>query len=146
MSAKFDGDILPKGSIQLQELIKQLSDNSNSGAITTFSGVVRQLSDNNEQPVVAMEVEAWSEKGKESMTSIAQRIGIKYNLLGIRIVHFTGELKIGDTIVLIVISSVHRKEAFNALEEAINAYKQETPVWKKEKYADGSSKWIKTAQ
>ncbi len=145
MTDRFDGDILTKGSITLDELIGQIPVDTQSGAITTFSGIVRDVSDKESKKVVSMEVEAWPEKGKESMQKIAVRIGERYNLLGMRIIHFTGDLKIGDLIVLIVISSVHRKEAFIAMEEAINAYKNESPVWKKEIYEDGTGNWITTA-
>ncbi|MCY3410800.1 MAG: molybdenum cofactor biosynthesis protein MoaE [Candidatus Heimdallarchaeota archaeon] len=143
---RYVGYVLLKGAISLSELIAELPENSKVGAITTFTGIVREVSDTESKKVVSMEVEAWNEKGTESMTEIAVRIGEKYQLLGMRIVHFTGQLAIGDTVVMIVITSVHRKEAFKALEEAINAYKQESPVWKKEIYEDGTGKWITTAK
>ena len=73
------------------------------------------------------------------------RLGKKHGLLGLRIVHITGYLAIGDPIVYVVISSIHRKEAFGALEDIIHAYKNESPVWKKEIYSDGSEKWIRTS-
>ena len=53
---------------------------------------------------------------------------------------------LGMPIVCIVISYEHRKEAFSALEESINAYKQKSPVWKKEIYIDGTGSWITTAK
>lgn len=145
MDEKFDGDILPKNSITLTDLINQMGFDEERGAITTFTGLVRSISDNTEKKVVAMEVESWTEKGRESMQKIARRIGEKYGLLGMRLVHLTGRIEIGEVIVLIVLSSIHRKEAFSALEETINAYKNESPVWKKEIYDDGSGEWITTA-
>lgn len=145
MDEKFDGDILPKNSITLTDLINQMGFDEERGAITTFTGLVRSISDNAEKKVVAMEVESWTEKGRESMQKIARRIGEKYGLLGMRLVHLTGRIEIGEVIVLIVLSSIHRKEAFSALEETINAYKNESPVWKKEIYDDGSGEWITTA-
>ncbi|MDH5647757.1 MAG: molybdenum cofactor biosynthesis protein MoaE, partial [Candidatus Heimdallarchaeota archaeon] len=95
--------------------------------------------------VVALEVEAWEERANDTMQEIAKKILNNHNLINIGIVHLTGYLNIGDPIVYIVIKSIHRKEAFVALEEAILAYKQGSPVWKKEIYADGSSNWITTA-
>lgn len=145
MDEKYDGDILPKNSITLTDLINQMGFDEERGAITTFSGLVRSISDSAEKKVVAMEVESWTEKGQESMQKIARRIGKKYGLLGMRLVHLTGRIEIGEVIVLIVLSSIHRKEAFAALEETINAYKNESPVWKKEIYDDGSGEWITTA-
>lgn len=141
---KFNGWISPKNEISLSDLINDLDQDSKMGAITTFTGLVRDISDYNEVKVKALEVEAWVEKG-EIMRDIAKDIGVRYNLLGMRIVHLEGMLEIGDPIVYVVISSIHRKEAFDALEDAINAYKNKSPVWKKEIYEDGNSHWITTA-
>jgi molybdopterin synthase catalytic subunit len=146
LSENFKGWISKINSITLNDIIKDLENNPHTGAITTFTGIVRKNSDYTDKQVVAMEVEAWEEQTTKSMTNIATRIGEKHNLLGLRIVHLEGEIKLGEPIVFIVIASIHRKEAFAALEESINAYKQESPVWKKEIYDDGSGNWIKTAQ
>lgn len=146
MSAKFRGWISKVNSITLHDIIEDLEENQYTGAITTFTGIVRKNSDHTDKQVVAMEIEAWGEQTTKSMTEIATRIGEKHNLLGLRIVHLEGEIKLGEPIVFIVIASIHRKEAFAALEESIDAYKRESPVWKKEIYEDGSGNWIKTAQ
>lgn len=129
----------------LEEELRALPESTKIGAITTFTGIVREISDKSTKEVIGLEVEHWEEYGDARMTEIATRIGKEYGLLGIRIVHVYGHLKIGDPIVFVSIASIHRKEAFEALESAIIAYKNESPVWKKEIYADGSGTWIKTA-
>jgi molybdopterin synthase catalytic subunit len=146
ISDEFRGWIAPVGTLELGTLIDQISGNDQQGAITTFTGVVREISDVSDKKVVAMEVESWEGKGSISMNAIAREIGDKYGLLGIRIIHLEGRIKLGMPIVYIVIYSIHRKEAFEALEDAINAYKQRSPVWKKEIYDDGSGSWISTAK
>ncbi len=143
---KFYGNVIPIGKIQLQDLINEVMNNTHIGAITTFTGIVRESSDSSDKTVVGLEVEVWEEKGEEAMTQIAREIGEKYNLLGVRIIHLYGNLKLGDPIVYVVLASIHRKEAFMALEEIIDAYKQRSPVWKKEIYSDGSGKWISTSK
>ena len=85
-------------------------------------------------------------RGEQINGQLLIDFGLKYELLGIRIIHFEGMIKLGMPIVYIVISSIHRKEAFEALEEAIKAYKQRSPVWKKEIYDDGSGTWITTSK
>ena len=135
----------------LDSTLKQLSDDLMSlenadeiGAITSFVGIVRNTSDSEEKRVIGMEVEHWEERGKTSMTDIATRLGEKYGLVGVRIFHVYGKLSIGDPIVYVVLASRHRKEAFEAMEEAIHLYKTESPVWKKEIYEDKTDKWIFT--
>ena len=130
----------------MQELIEELQGNQKIGAFTSFIGVLRESSDDSEKEVVQMEVEAWPEKASDTMNKIAEEIGMKYKLMGIRLIHFEGIIELGEPIVLVAISSEHRKEAFAALEEVILRYKQESPVWKKEIYDDGSSNWITTAK
>lgn len=142
----FVGKIAETGTMTLNDAIGLLDQNPAIGAITTFTGVVRKISDNEEKEVVGMEVEAWEEKADKHLTKITEEIGIKYNLLGLVLVHIVGKLAIGDPIVYVVIASVHRKEAFLALEETINRYKHDSPVWKKEIYLDGTGKWISTNQ
>jgi molybdopterin synthase catalytic subunit len=142
----YKGWIAKIGSITLEDVINDLQTNHQIGAITTFTGIVREISDVEEKKVVEIEIEAWEEKADNSMNTIAERIGTSHKLLGVRIVHIEGNIKLGEPIVFIALASIHRKEAFEALEEIIHAYKNESPVWKKEVYLDGSSKWITTAK
>lgn len=144
---EFDGwFVAEQGYIYMYELMKELQQlGPEIGAFTTFTGVVREISDSAQRKVVGMEVEYWEEKGNAAMRAIAEKVGGDYSLQGMRIVHVYGKLPVGAPIVFVVIASIHRKEAFAALEAAINLYKTESPVWKKEIYKDASSAWIFTA-
>lgn len=142
---KYNGWIAKVNSISLDDIINDLENNLKVGAITTFTGIVREISDTVEKKVVKIEIEAWEDKADESMKNIAEDIGEKYDLLGVRIIHLEGDINLGEPIVFVVLASIHRKEAFEALEEIIIAYKNKSPVWKKEIYEDGTSNWITTA-
>jgi molybdopterin synthase catalytic subunit len=131
--------------ITLIQELSSLTEKVQIGAFTTFTGVVRDISDKSTKKVTSLEIEHWEEQGDFIMKRIAERIGEKHQLLGLRIVHVFGCLNLSDPIVFVVIGSIHRKEAFKALDEVINAYKNESPVWKKEIYEDNTSDWIKTA-
>lgn len=140
----FDGWIAKINTLSLEKLIQDLPSNTKSGAITTFTGLTREISDTSKKIVSHLEIETWEEESDLSMKKIAIEIGTKYDLLGVRIVHLTGIIPLGSPIVFIVLSSIHRKEAFAALEDAIHRYKNESPVWKKEVYTDGTGSWITT--
>ena len=57
----------------------------------------------------------------------------------VRVVHRIGALDIGDTAIIAMAYAAHRREAFQACEEAVERVKHEVPVWKEEFYVDGTS-------
>ena len=59
-----------------------------------------------------------------------------------RIVHRIGRLELGETSVFIAVGGAHREESFAALRHAIDRLKEEAPVWKRERYEDGSEAWL----
>ena len=59
----------------------------------------------------------------------------------IAMVHRLGRLEISEASVAIVVSSAHRRQAYEASLEAINRLKKLVPVWKKEYFEDGEV-WI----
>ncbi|MEJ2294051.1 MAG: molybdenum cofactor biosynthesis protein MoaE [Candidatus Lokiarchaeota archaeon] len=72
---------------------------------------------------------------------ICQRLKIKYKLIDIRIIHLKGKFDISEDLVYVIIACAHREEGFKALTEAIDSYKKELPVWMKEEFVEGDSKW-----
>jgi molybdopterin synthase catalytic subunit len=54
------------------------------------------------------------------------------------VVHRLGRLEIGETSVVIVITSAHRAAAFDACRYAIDTLKRVVPIWKKEYFAGGA--------
>ncbi|MFW9930601.1 MAG: molybdenum cofactor biosynthesis protein MoaE [Candidatus Thorarchaeota archaeon] len=145
MTEKSLGGIFPKGSKQLEDIIKEVTSGSNhskSGAIFTFTGYVRESSLFNSAKVKEIEIEAWDEKVFETMNAICQELITKFELTDARIWHGTGRFFIGEPLVYIVISSAHRGEGLKAMEEAIHLYKTRAPIWKKEIYENGQEEWI----
>ena len=57
-------------------------------------------------------------------------------------VHRIGELAIGDSAVAIVVAGGHRDEAFAACRWVIEEVKMRLPIWKRERYTDGSEAWV----
>ena len=111
------------------------------GSLLTFTGVLRSTSSAGKQ-VTGMEIEAWPERGDLVLTKIAEELIEKYSLVDCRIYHAHGIFNVGETLVIVAVASSHRRESLLAIEEAIDRYKHESPVWKKEIYADGTATWI----
>ncbi len=109
------------------------------GAVASFVGTVR---DNNDGAgVSAMELEHYpgmTEKAIEQMIDEAFR---RFDLRGARVIHRVGPLLPRDQIVLVVVSSAHRGQAFQACEFLMDYLKTQAPFWKKETTPTGA-RWV----
>jgi molybdopterin synthase catalytic subunit len=74
----------------------------------------------------------------EKMRQIAGELHERFAVDGVVVVHRLGRLEIGETSVLIAVSSGHRAAAFEACRWAIDTLKRTAPIWKKEYFADGA--------
>jgi molybdopterin synthase catalytic subunit len=123
-----------KRSVDLCSLLKSIRENpdfNKAGAIATFTGIVRGQNSKGEK-VQKLELEAYEEKANEVLMKICNDLKKKYRVLDIQIHHLLGEFSVGEDIVYVLVAGSHRKEVFAALEEAVNRYKKETPIFKKE--------------
>jgi molybdopterin synthase catalytic subunit len=109
------------------------------GALCLFVGVVRN--ENRGRAVVRLEYEAYEEMALPLMREIAAETRRRHPVTLVRLVHRLGSLAIGEASVAVAVASPHRAEAFAACRFAIDALKAQVPIWKKERYADGSA-WL----
>jgi molybdopterin synthase catalytic subunit len=111
----------------------------NAGAVALFYGVVR---DNNlGRRVLHLEYDAYPEMATRVMERIAEEVRDQYGAIDIAIQHRTGRLEIGETSLLVAVSSGHRREAFEACHALVDRFKEEVPIWKKEVF-EGGEEWI----
>ncbi|HTH80430.1 MAG TPA: molybdopterin synthase catalytic subunit MoaE [Ramlibacter sp.] len=106
------------------------------GAVCSFVGTVRGSGD-----VGAMELEHYpgmTEKAIEAMVDEAHR---RFDIRGVRVIHRIGELKPGDQIVMVAVTSAHRHESFQACEFLMDYLKTQAPFWKKEHTPQGAQ-WV----
>ncbi len=110
-----------------------------AGAINLFLGVVR---DNNlGRNVDHLVYEAYPSMAEKVMREIAGEAKTRFGLEDCAVLHRTGRLAIGETSLLVAISSGHRAESFHAGHWMVDEIKKRVPVWKKEVWSDGES-WI----
>jgi molybdopterin synthase catalytic subunit len=114
-----------------------------AGAIALFYGVVRN--ENLGRAVQYLEYDAYPEMAIKKMREVADEVRAKFPIAEVGVLHRIGRLEIGETSLLVAVSSGHRKEAFEACHYAVDRIKQIVPVWKKEVWADGSE-WIEGHQ
>lgn len=111
-----------------------------AGAIALFSGIVRNQTGG--RPVKFLEYEAHAPMALAKMREIAGLMREKWpNTLRVTLLHRIGRLEIGESSVMIGVSSPHRREAFEACHYAIDTLKEIVPVWKKEYFEDGEV-WV----
>jgi molybdopterin synthase catalytic subunit len=77
---------------------------------------------------------------------VAQEIAAKYpEVIGLAAVHRVGDLAVGDLAVVVAVSCAHRAEAFHACHALIDELKATVPVWKHQRFADGTDEWVGSA-
>ncbi len=109
------------------------------GAVVTFVGTVRRLSQGKE--VLFIEYEVYPEMAYKKLQQIVDEINQRWQLQDVAICHRIGKLQVGETALVIAVAAPHRQEAFQACHYAIDRLKQIAPFWKKELYRDGES-WV----
>jgi len=102
-----------------------------AGAITLFIGVVRGESKEGEK-VEKLELEAYEEKANQTLIDICADLRKKPGLIDVQIHHLLGEFKTGEDLVYVLVAGSHRENMFSVLEEAVERYKKEAPIFKKE--------------
>ena len=121
------------------EILK--SKTKKAGAVVFFVGKVRDLEDDNLQ---YLEIESFEELAKSQIKEICDDAANKWDLEYILVKHRFGRLKLNDNIVLVITSSKHRKNAYEASKFIMEYLKSNVPFWKKE-IADNSRKWVENS-
>jgi molybdopterin synthase catalytic subunit len=127
-----------KGAFTFSELlqsVKEGSDFHRAGALATFVGVVRGDTLQGEN-VTGMELEAYEEQANKVLGDICEKLKKRDGIVDVQIHHFVGQFSVGEDLVYVVVAGAHRQNVFGILQEAVERYKSETPVFKKEHIVD----------
>lgn len=90
------------------------------------------------QRVEGLSYEAFEPMALDVLDEIAAEIEARFGVRRLAVVHRVGEVGVGETSVLIAVAAAHRGEAFEACRYAIEELKARVPIWKAERFADGS--------
>jgi molybdopterin synthase catalytic subunit len=137
-----------KGKLSLLDLLKSVKDRQDfhkAGAVAMFIGVVRGETLGGET-VKKLELEAYEEKANIVLGNICKELREREGIIDVQIHHFVGEFDVGEDLVYVVVAGAHRHTVFPVLEEAVERYKKEATIFKKEYVVDktGAKKsyWI----
>lgn len=123
----------------LSQEYEQLAAGSEAGAIVTFIGKVRDF--NQGDSVQGLSLEHYPGMTEKALTEIVEQAKGRWPLLQVKVIHRVGDLKLGDQIVFVGVSSAHRNAAFESCEFIMDYLKTKAPFWKKEQVND-SSRWV----
>lgn len=136
--------VYEKGSLDFIELFGELFRGSlpaEVGAVATFTGVTKAVG-KDAKPVTKLEMQSYERHANKVLRQIAEEVRDKYGVPFVGIYHLSGEFAVGEPVVFVVVAGVNRREVFPALQEAVERYKREPALWKREVYVDGSHEWI----
>jgi len=124
--------------IDTQKISRQLL-RGEDGAICIFEGVVRNNSKGKTTRYLVYE--AYETMALKKLEEIGIFVRQAWDIDSIAMIHRLGHLDIGETSVAVIVTSAHRRAAFDACHYAIDKLKKVVPIWKKEYFEDGEV-WI----
>jgi len=113
-----------------------------AGGEVLFAGTVR---DNDaDRGVTALSYTAHPSAEAE-LRRVAEDIVAKYDVIAVAAAHRVGDLAVGDLAVVVGVACTHRAEAFHACHALIDELKASVPIWKHQRFTDGSDEWVGSA-
>jgi molybdopterin synthase catalytic subunit len=129
---------LTRDPIHLQALIDAIADSSHGG-VSAFLGVVRNHHQG--RPVLGLDYTAYEPMAEAVCAEILAEAAGRWPVrLALR--HRLGSLGLGEVAVAVVAAGGHRGEAFEASRYVIEELKRRVPIWKRERYQDGTEEWV----
>ena len=121
------------------EAEKLIRKNPKAGAVVSFTGVVRSRNDGCD--VSTLTLEHYPAMTEKALAGIVEKARGRWDIDDVTVVHRVGPMQVGEHIVLVIVTSAHRREAFEACEYIMDWLKTEAPFWKKERTPEGE-RWV----
>lgn len=110
-----------------------------AGAVVSFTGVVRDH--DHGRAVTALTYEAHP-SAEEVLREVVAEISSDPDVYAVAVSHRFGPLAIGEVALAAAVSTAHRAAAFNACARLVDLVKQRIPIWKHQRFADGTEEWV----
>ena len=133
--------VVTDAPVHIQELSKLVA-NPHSGAVVTFCGDVRDHDGGKEVASLLYEIHP---SAQEQIKLITQSIMGRFEIEKVAVAHRYGNIAIGETAFAVAVSAAHRQAAFDACSAIVNEVKAKLPIWKHQKFTDGSDEWVNCA-
>ena len=133
--------VVTDAPVHIQELSKLVA-NPHSGAVVTFCGDVRDHDGGKEVASLLYEIHP---SAPEQIKLITQSIMGRFEIEKVAVAHRYGDIAIGETAFAVAVSAAHRQAAFDACAAIVDDVKAKLPIWKHQKFTDGSDEWVNCA-
>ncbi|MEV0011648.1 molybdenum cofactor biosynthesis protein MoaE [Streptomyces sp. NPDC051840] len=124
--------------LSVDEIFRAVGDDA-AGGTALFVGTVRNHDGG--QDVGALGYSCHPTAGDE-LRKVAEKVVAEFPVRALAAVHRVGELSVGDLAVVVAVSCAHRGEAFDACRKLINDLKHQVPIWKHQRFSDGTEEWV----
>ncbi|MFF9690089.1 molybdenum cofactor biosynthesis protein MoaE [Streptomyces sp. NPDC014623] len=124
--------------LSVDEILRAVGDDA-AGGTALFVGTVRNHDGG--QDVGSLGYSCHPTAGDE-LRRVAEKVVAEFPVRALAAVHRVGELGVGDLAVVVAVSCAHRGEAFDACRRLIDDLKHEVPIWKHQRFSDGTEEWV----
>ena len=122
--------------------VETLVADPSAGAVVSFSGDVR---DHDHGRTVATLTYEAHPTATAVTTEVANEVAARHDVVAIAVIHRVGPISIGESALVVAVSSAHRREAFAACADLVDTIKERLPVWKHQVFTDGTDEWVNCA-
>ena len=133
--------VVTDAPVNIAELSKLVT-NPHSGAVVTFCGDVRNHDGGKEVASLLYEIHP---SAPEQIKVITQSVIGRFEIEKVAVAHRYGQIPIGETAFAVAVSAAHRQAAFDACTAIVDEVKAKLPIWKHQKFTDGSDEWVNCA-
>jgi molybdopterin synthase catalytic subunit len=124
--------------LEVEEVLAAVADPS-AGGVVSFTGLVR--SEDGGREVTQLSYSAHP-SALEALRRVAEAVCADLPVVRVAALHRVGTLAVGDVAVVVAASAAHRDEAFVAARRLIDDLKEQVPIWKDQRFADGTREWV----
>lgn len=125
------------------DAVTALITDDKNGAVVTFLGTTRSYT--GERRTLFLEYEAYRPMADMELARVVREMKERWPIGDAAVAHRLGRLEVGETSLVVAVSSPHRREAFEACQYAVDRIKQTVPIWKKEHF-EGGEVWIESPE
>jgi len=126
--------------LSVDEVLAAVADPA-AGGVVSFTGLVRATDDGRD--VTSLDYTAHPTALAE-LTRVAEAVVAEHDVVRVAALHRVGHLEVGDVAVVVAASAPHRDQAFVAARRLIDDLKASVPIWKDQRFADGTQEWVGT--
>jgi molybdopterin synthase catalytic subunit len=124
--------------LSVDEVLAAVAD-PRAGGVVSFTGLVRDTDGGRD--VVALEYTAHP-SALDALRAVAEAVVAEVPVVRVAALHRVGPLQVGDVAVVVAASAAHRDQAFTAARRLIDDLKATVPIWKDQRFSDGTREWV----